>query len=149
VLVLPYLAVERESPGPSPGFVYALFRRSDGGYWQGVAGGGEDEESPLEAARRELQEETGLGAEVELLMLDSRTTIPVPGITGSDLFGPDILVVPEHAFGARCVSRGLRLSGEHSEYRWFSYDAAQRALHWDSNKSALWELDQRLRRTGD
>jgi len=54
--------------------------------------------------------------------------------------------VPEHAFGARCASRELLLSGEHSECGWFAYDAAQRALHWDSNKNALWELDHRLRR---
>jgi hypothetical protein len=33
------------------GVVYALFRREDAGYWQGVAGGGEVGESPLEAAR--------------------------------------------------------------------------------------------------
>jgi dATP pyrophosphohydrolase len=146
VLVLPFLLVAGVGPGSGPDFVYALFRRSDAGYWQGVAGGGEGAESPIDAARRELAEETGLGDDVELLPLDSRTTIPVTGISGSLLFGPDLLVVPEHAFGARCVCRELLLSGEHSECGWFAYDAAQRALHWDSNKHALWELDHRLRR---
>ena len=28
------------------GFEYAVFRRADEGYWQAIAGGGEDDESP-------------------------------------------------------------------------------------------------------
>ena len=37
---------------------YALLRRSqdDGGYWQWVAGGGEADETPLDAASREAFE---------------------------------------------------------------------------------------------
>lgn len=47
VLVYPYRRLEG-------GLVnYALFRRSDAGWWQGIAGGGEGRESPEEAARRE------------------------------------------------------------------------------------------------
>jgi len=38
---------------------YLLMRRENFGVWQWVAGGGEDDETPLEAARRELEEETG------------------------------------------------------------------------------------------
>lgn len=30
---------------------YALLKRSDAGYWQGIAGGGENEEKPVEAAK--------------------------------------------------------------------------------------------------
>src|SRR5437868_2175553 len=39
---------------------YAVFRRSDDGAWQGIAGGGEDDETALEAARRETFEEGGI-----------------------------------------------------------------------------------------
>ncbi|MGH9042573.1 MAG: NUDIX hydrolase [Acidimicrobiia bacterium] len=140
VLVLPY----HESSGD---VVYALFRRTDTGYWQGVAGGGEDGESPLDAARRELAEETGIGigARAELLALDSRATIPVVHVTGEFSFGADVLVIPEFSFGARCSSRTMALSDEHSEYAWLPYDEALKALNWDSNRNALWELDHRLR----
>jgi dihydroneopterin triphosphate diphosphatase len=54
-----------------------------------------------------------------------------------------VLVIPEHAFGVRCERPELELS-EHTEYRWFGYDEAMKALRWDSNRNALWELNHRL-----
>lgn len=115
-------------------------------YWQGVAGGGEGDESPEEAARRELSEEAGVGRDVPLLALDSRASVTVVAVTGGLTFGPDVLMIPEYAFGASCRSRDLQLSQEHRECRWFPYEDACRFLRWDSNRSALWELDFRLRR---
>lgn len=32
-------------------FEFALLLRADEGFWQGIAGGGEDSETPLEAAK--------------------------------------------------------------------------------------------------
>lgn len=37
------------------------------------------------------------------------------------------------------------LSHEHSESRWASYAEASAALRYDDDKTALWELDARLR----
>lgn len=54
VLVIPYHL------GASGRLEFAIFRRADSGYWQGIAGGGEEGETPLETAmmrfwkRREL-----------------------------------------------------------------------------------------------
>ena len=135
VLVLPF----RETAGV---LEYALFRRADTGDWQGVAGGGEVGESPLRAARRETAEETGLTG--ELVALDARATIPVVAVTGEFTWGPGVLVVWEYAFGVR-ADAVVALSAEHSEYRWFSSADAQRVVRWDSNRTALWELDHRLR----
>ncbi len=54
---------------------YGVLRRSDE-YWQGIAGGGEDGEAPLEAAMREMEEEAGWrAAEVVLYELDTRDTV--------------------------------------------------------------------------
>jgi dihydroneopterin triphosphate diphosphatase len=139
VLVLPY------RKGGAGGIVYALFRRKDAAYWQGVAGGGEQGESPLQAARREAAEEAGLAEDAELTPLDSMVTIPVVDVTGDFRWGPDVLVVPEHAFGVRCDQAEIRLSPEHTEYGWFSFDEAVRLIRWDSNRNALWELNHRLR----
>ncbi|MEU6229754.1 NUDIX domain-containing protein [Streptomyces sp. NPDC047042] len=141
VLVLPYRQTDT-------GLVYALFRRSDGAYWQGVAGGGEAGEEPLQAARREAAEEAGLVGDVEFLELDARATIPVVHVTGEFTWGPDVLVIPEFAFGVRVDTPELDLSGEHTEYGWFAFEAAMRAVQWDSNRTALWELDHRLRHGG-
>lgn len=138
VLVLPYREVEGE-------LRFALFRRSDGAYWQGVAGGGEAGESPLQAARREAAEEAGLDGDFEFVELDARATIPVVHVTGELTWGPDVLVIPEFTFGVRVGSPELTLSDEHTEYGWFDFDAAMKAVQWDSNRSALWELDHRLR----
>ncbi len=37
------------------------------------------------------------------------------------------------------------LSKEHSEYKWVSIKEAQTILCWDSNKTALWELEERIK----
>ncbi|MEU9335150.1 NUDIX domain-containing protein [Streptomyces sp. NPDC048290] len=140
VLVLPYRQTEA-------GLLYALFRRLDGAYWQGVAGGGEAGETPLQAARREAAEEACLAGAREFISLDSRATVPALHVTGGFTWGPDVLVIPEYAFGVRADSKELVLSSEHTEYGWFSLDSAMSAVRWDSNRTALWELDHRLRRS--
>ena len=72
-------------------------------------------------------------------------TIPVVGIRGF-LWGDQVLVVTEHSFGVHVQSQEIRLSAEHTEFRWVHYEAAHGLLKWDSNKNALWELDFRLSR---
>ncbi|HEV2373033.1 MAG TPA: NUDIX domain-containing protein [Streptosporangiaceae bacterium] len=138
VLVFPY----RDSG--ADGLEYALFRRAEGEYWQGVAGGGEGAETPLDAARREAAEEAGIPRDADFAALDSVATIPVVNVTGDFRWGPDVLVIPEYTFGVRCDDPNLTLSGEHTGYRWFGFGDAMTALRWDSNRNALWELNHRL-----
>jgi dATP pyrophosphohydrolase len=137
VLVIPYRKTDER-------ILYAAFRRSDGDYWQWIAGGGEDDETPVEAARREAFEEAGIARHLDLLRLDSNGTVPVMGICGYLRWGPDILVVPEHIFAVELSDRNITLSEEHTEFRWVDYDTAVALLKWDSNKNALWELNYRL-----
>ena len=141
VLVLPYRIT------PDNAVFYALFKRepSTGGYWQGIAGGGEDSESPLEAAKRETYEEAGIDPSNEYVKLDSCATVPVANVCGFR-WGDDVLVIPEYCFGAKVEEEQLQLSYEHTEYKWLSYGHAMDVLHWDSNKCALWELNFRVRR---
>ncbi|MGH3815963.1 MAG: hypothetical protein ACRDUV_26535 [Pseudonocardiaceae bacterium] len=54
-------------------------------------------------------------------------------------------MIPEYAFGAGVDGAELRLSDEHTEYGWFGFDEAGKAVRWDSNRTALWELNHRLR----
>jgi len=142
VLVLPYRLTQ------DGGILYAVFRRKDAGYWQGIAGGGEDVESPLEAAKREAFEEAGIEPTSRFLELDSTSTVPVEGVSGF-IWGPDVLVVPEYCFGVMVEREQLTMSAEHMDYKWADYNTARGMLRWDSNKNALWELNHRVRSAPD
>ena len=129
-------------------FEYALLKRAEGGFWQGVSGGGEDDETPLAAARRETWEETGISRDSSFLRLDTVISVPVTAYRDSHLWGEDVYVIPQHCFGVLVEDSGLALSHEHTAYRWLKYEEAHRILKYDGNKTALWELDRRLRGQG-
>ncbi len=137
VLIFPFCGTEESVE-------YAMFRRTDLGYWQAIAGGGEGEETPLVAARREAHEEAGIPLESHYIALDAISELPVEQVAGTLLWGKDVLVIPEYCFGVEVFGKRLTLSREHSECRWVRYDAAIDMLHWESNKTALRELNYRL-----
>src|SRR6185312_7981720 len=144
VLVLPFRR------GAWGGLEFAVFRRADeaGEVWQGVAGGVEDGETLLQAARRELAEETGLQpAPPCWLALDAQASVPATVFRDWRAWGPDTFVVREFAFGVD-VGEAARvsLSHEHAEHRWLGLEAAQRLVRYDSNRTALWELNERVAR---
>jgi 8-oxo-dGTP pyrophosphatase MutT (NUDIX family) len=72
---------------------YAIFRRADddGGCWQGVAGGAEFDETPRQAAVRELSEETGIDAPGRWIALDSIGSVPV-SVFGDWPGRPDVVI---------------------------------------------------------
>jgi len=136
VLVIPFRRT-------ATGVEYAVLKRSDADWWHFVAGGGEEGETPLDAAERETREEIGVAAK-RLIRLDSMATIPRYWFAAAASWPPEVYVVPEFAFAVETGGAGLRLSSEHSELRWLPYEEAQRLLKWDSNRTALWELNERL-----
>jgi dihydroneopterin triphosphate diphosphatase len=139
VLVFPYRILGNDE------VAYAVFRRGDGEMpWQAIAGGGEGNETPLEAARREAWEEAGIDPEGSYLELESRATIPAVHFA-EFRDREDLFVVPEFCFGVEVGTDDLPMSPEHVEYAWLSYGEAHVLLRWDSNRNALWELDRRLR----
>jgi dATP pyrophosphohydrolase len=129
-------------------FEYALLKRADAGFWQGVSGGGEGDETPLEAAKRETFEETGIPPDALVLQLDTVEPIPVIEFSVGNLWGEDVYVIPQYWFGVLADGKSLELSREHTAYRWLAYQEAHRLLKYDGNKTALWELNQRLRGQG-
>jgi dATP pyrophosphohydrolase len=142
VLVYPYRKVRDDR------FEYALLKRSDAGYWQAIAGGGEDNETPLEAAKREAYEEAGIAPNADFLQLDTVEPVPVTEFRDSYLWGDDVYVIPQYCFGALVKDRQIVLSHEHSEYRWLAYEEAYNLVKHDGNKTALWELDKKLKGRG-
>ncbi|MBR7630620.1 NUDIX pyrophosphatase [Aeromonas popoffii] len=112
VLVFPY-QILNEQPR------YLIGQRSDNGAWQAISGGGEDNESILEAAKRELKEETCLiGCDWQ--QLDSMCMLPKVYYAGHENWTNHQFVVPEYSFSVR-VSAEPQLSNEHTTFRWCSF----------------------------
>lgn len=140
VLVLPFLRAGEQRK-------YCVFKRRDMGIWQFVSGGGEETDlSVLHSAQREAFEEAGISSECNCFPLETRASLPCYLFPFAEkLWGRDFLVVPEYAFAVETPDERVTLSDEHTEYRWVSYDEAMQLLHFDSNKTALWELDCKLK----
>lgn len=141
VLVFPFRR------GPAGSREFALFRRADDAdFWQGVAGGVEDAETPFEAARRELLEETGVAAAGEKwVVLDTRGSVPAKVFRDWRQWGPEVFVVHKHSFGVALTDNDrVALSPEHTEWRWLDFDTASKLTRYDSDRTALWELNERL-----
>ena len=133
ILSIPYRIVDGTP-------LFCIFRRRDSDYWQFIAGGGENGETPIEAAIRETREEIG----VELKNIKQLTCIayvPAEVIAESKRqhWDKNTYVIPEYSFAFECDSEPL-LSNEHSEYKWLTYDEARKLLKWDSNKVAMYEI---------
>jgi dihydroneopterin triphosphate diphosphatase len=140
VLIIPYRMAKNGQPE------YAIGKRSDMDAWQFFSGGGEADEVPMEAARREANEEGGISTDLEFIQLDSIASRPAHNFAAHEDWEEDVYVIPEYSF---CVDVGpgdLVPSGEHTEILWRSYEEAQALLSWDSNRTALWEVNQRITR---
>ena len=125
-------------------YEFCVFHRSDIDQYQFVAGGGENAETPAEAAVREIREETGITA-TSVTSLTSMAYIPASVISEKHrkFWSKDTYVIPEYAFGYECDSE-IILSDEHTGYEWLGYKDAMSRLTWDSNRTALCELNCRL-----
>ena len=125
-------------------YEYCIFYRRKLKFWQAISGGVEDDETLVETVKREVLEETGISAK-DIIKLSSISTIPVINVTGDFTWGQDVYVVTEYSFGVFIENSDIILSNEHKQYEWLTYDKAYEKLKFDSNKTALWELNQRLK----
>lgn len=136
VIVLLFKRVEDD-------ILYCVFRRKDMVIYQFLSGGGEDDETILEAAKRETLEESGITAD-KLIQLDTKASIP------KDIFPQfrdqkGFYIVTEYSFAYELKEKDeIKLSEEHSGCQWVKYDEAINMLKYDSNKTALWELRERI-----
>ncbi|MDQ6803463.1 MAG: NUDIX pyrophosphatase [Actinomycetota bacterium] len=140
VLVLPFRLAERGEPE------FAVLRRADDGHWQGVSGGGEGDETILEAARREASEEAGIPSSARFHKLKMQDFIPVSCFKAAQAWPADTYLVPQYFFACDVTGLCLTLSDEHTQLAWLPYVQAHERLRYDGNKAALWELSERLRR---
>ena len=113
ILAIPYRII-----GGTPR--YCVFHRADHDQWQFIAGGGEDEETPLEAAKRETFEEGGVQAS-KWFELTSLAYLPITVISEKcrQHWSKDTYVIPEYTFGFEC-EEDIQLSHEHTECVWLT-----------------------------
>jgi len=112
---------------PGPEFLVALRSPERHGYWNPIAGGIEEGEPPDVAARRELEEESGLAAPTrfESLPLDLAYT------------RPEGMRVTLHAFLAEATAGWEpELNDEHVDYRWCSAEEADELLAYPEPRAA-------------
>jgi len=117
---------------------YLLLQRSTidsqyPGIWQVVTGTIEKDESAVETAKREVQEETGL-APLRIKV--------IPYVASFyNLVTDSIELIPVLAFEVHSSSV-VRLSQEHETYQWLSYELAQAKLKIPAHRTALEILDK-------
>lgn len=141
VLVIPYIKNEDK-------ILYCIFKRSDmNECWQFVAGGGEDEDkTPLVSARREAFEEAGISFSKRFTALETKCSISTEHFKNArKIWGEECLLIPEYCFAVEMNGEDISISCEHSCFEWVDYSTAKERLKYDSNKVALWELDNKIR----
>ncbi len=114
------------------------------GIYQFLSGGGEDNESFLEAAKRETFEESGIAVD-KFIELETKSSIPKK-VFADFRDEKGFYVITEHSFAYELKENDkIKLSKEHSGCQWMNYQEATDSLKYDSNKTALWELRERIR----
>ena len=116
--------------------VLLLQRREPPDFWQSVTGSLEPGESAVDAACRELQEETGLQLSVTDCHRTNRFAIH-PAWRAR--YAPDVSENTEHVFRATLPApREITLSpDEHQVYRWLSVQQAAQLASSSTNRDAI------------
>ena len=122
------------------GDVLLLRRTRPADFWQSVTGSLRWGESPLQAARRELYEETGIMPGSQLRDLGHSETFPIVP-PWRERYAPHARYNREHWFAVQLPGRRIvhRSPHEHAQARWLSAQrAALLATSWTNRKAIRW-----------
>jgi dATP pyrophosphohydrolase len=127
------------------GSVLLLRRAAPFDFWQSVTGSLQRDETHADAAVRELNEETGLAGEGELLFTGNSRVFTIDP-RWRNRYAPGITENVEFEWHYRLPARRpvTLNSSEHTEYQWFSLDRAIETVWSWTNREALVELRDRL-----
>ena len=119
-------------------------RTDKAGFWQSVTGSVEGDETPLQAAIREVHEETGLNATQFNLQDWQASNIYEIYPHWRHRYAPGVVENTEHLFGLELPSPlAIKLAvDEHVRYEWIDWrEAATRVFSW-TNIDALKKLGE-------
>ncbi len=122
--------------------LYLLLRHQQGGHWGFAKGKIEPGESVLEAARREIREETGIDGIDPVGELSVTSRYPIRR-------GDRSLMKTVTYYAARVRGDSVRLSHEHTDARWVSPDEAMRVLTHVESRRVLLSVEEALRRASN
>lgn len=130
------LHVCRDTPD---GRKYLLLKRSGKNsiypnLWQMITGGIEKHEPTAAAVRRELKEETGI-TEAKIFVVPHVNTFYLAAIDKICLC-PVFLALTDYG--------DVKLSDEHSEFRWASFYEAKKLIHWPNQLDSLKLIEENL-----
>jgi dihydroneopterin triphosphate diphosphatase len=124
--------------------VLIMERADKAGFWQSVTGSVEGEETPIEAAIREVFEETSLNARQYNLQDWHASNVYEIYPHWCHRYAPDVVENTEHLFGLELPEKlSIKLApDEHVGYEWVDWrEAAERVFSW-TNVDALKRLGE-------
>jgi dATP pyrophosphohydrolase len=95
--------------------------------WQMITASCEKGETTIQTVLRELMEETGLKAE---------KLFPVPHVN-TFYFGINDSICLSPVFLAFVTTESVKISNEHTEYKWVTYNEAVEQIHWPDQIESL------------
>jgi dATP pyrophosphohydrolase len=126
---------------------FLLLRRiaSHGGSWQSVTGSLEEMETHIDAAIREVREETGIdGRPEDLIELQVVNTFEIAPQWRAK-YAPGVTHNEEVCFALKIQKREVVIDPlEHDAWIWVDREQAQTMLYWESSKRALARLVEML-----